>query len=353
MSLDSPQPKATMQRFLLWSLVLLVTGAVVLWLLSMLSPWPKALVIRHAFDQGAEHISQQLAKHVPAQVESELDLQYDPKDPDAFLDVFYPSETTTARPTVIWIHGGAWISGDKSHVRNYLKILAAEGYTTVAVGYSLAPRHQYPVPLHQINQALTYLQQHAQTLQIDPQQLVLAGDSAGAQIAAQVATLTTSPDYAQAVGIVPALRPDQLKGMLLSCGAYDLQMVDYNGSFGVFFDTVMRAYSGTRRYLTDVDFSRVSVLQHVTADFPPSFITAGNADPLAPHSVALAERLVSLGVDTQTLFYPADHQPALEHEYQFNLDIAAGQQALQQMLVFLARVTAEPKQQAQANTQGL
>jgi acetyl esterase/lipase len=56
---------------------------------------------------------------------------------NAALDVFHPGEGGAPLPTIVWIHGGAFLSGDKGQIANYLKILAAKGYTTVGVNYSL------------------------------------------------------------------------------------------------------------------------------------------------------------------------------------------------------------------------
>lgn len=70
----------------------------------------------------------------------------------------------------------------------------------------------------------------------------------------------------------------------------------------------------------------------------PSFISSGNGDPLEPQAVALANKLRSLGVDMDNLFFPATLEPALPHEYQFNLDAPQGREALDRMLVFLERV---------------
>ncbi len=76
---------------------------------------------------------------------------------------------------------------------------------------------------------------------------------------------------------------------------------------------------------------------HVTAAFPPAFISVGNADPLAPHSEELARALVAKGVSVETLFFHPDHQPPLGHEYQFDLDGEAGQRALERAVDFLQR----------------
>ena len=76
------------------------------------------------------------------------------------------------------------------------------------------------------------------------------------------------------------------------------------------------AYSGTRDYRHDRHFmTTTAVAPHVTAAYPPTFLTAGNADPLATQSVALAWALRSKRVDVETLFYPSDHRPALGREY--------------------------------------
>jgi acetyl esterase/lipase len=69
------------------------------------------------------------------------------------------------------------------------------------------------------------------------------------------------------------------------------------------------------------------------------FITAGNGDPLEPHSRSLAEALTGQGVEADTLFFPADHEPPVGHEYQFDLDQVPGQQALERILAFLAANT--------------
>jgi acetyl esterase/lipase len=74
----------------------------------------------------------------------------------------------------------------------------------------------------------------------------------------------------------------------------------------------------------------------------PMFLSAGNADPLGPQSVQLAERAAALGIRTDTLFFPADHAPLLGHEYQFDLDIADGRTALDRASAFLNRVFTLP-----------
>eukprot|EP01031_Cornospumella_fuschlensis_P013681 gene13681-16725_t len=165
-----------------------------------ISPRPAAVLIKYVFNRGSDAMSVALVKHVPPGVVSILDQRYDANDGDALLDVFYPSRvvnTDAILPVIVWVHGGGWVSGDKSQIANYLRILASKGYTVVGVNYAIAPRQTYPVPLRQVNTALAYLQANAKRLHIDSSHFYLAGDSAGAQIAAQVANIGSAPSYAE------------------------------------------------------------------------------------------------------------------------------------------------------------
>ena len=282
-----------------------------------------------------------LEAHVPTGVTTIENQPYQPGNKDGYLDVFYPDGTSKPLPTIVWVHGGGWVSGDKDDVDNYLKILAARGYTTVGVDYTIAPEAKYPGPILQLNNALGYLQQHADRLHIDPERIVLAGDSAGSQIVAQMANIITSQTYAAELDVRPTLAADKLAGVLLNCGAYDLALPDYSGPFGSFLHTVLWAYSGTKDFLHDPKLRHASVVNYVTKDFPPAFITAGNVDPLLPQSIEFARKLQRLGVPTSTLFYPKEYTPELNHEYQFDLDTDGGKRALSQMIEFLKTYTSQ------------
>jgi acetyl esterase len=310
------------------------------------SPWPGALLIRALFDRGAQQASAALARHVPPGVIEHLDQHYDPADPDARYDLFLPPPGVlaagTVPPLVVWVHGGGAVSGSRHDVGAYARVLAGQGLAVAALDYSVAPEARYPTPVRQVNRALAHLAGTAAGRGLDGHRLVLAGDSAGAQIAAQVAALTVEPAYARRLDIVPGVQATQLRALLLFCGPYIMRSSDASGLGRWFLHTVLWAYSGTRRYETDPGFaSTANVLAHLTPAFPPAFVSAGNADPLLPHSVALVERLQQLGAPVQSLFFAADHEPPLPHEYQFNLDTAAGQQALREAVAFVRRHAGE------------
>jgi acetyl esterase len=328
-----------MRRALAWTLGVLGLVAAAGYAAVELSPWPAVLVYRAFMDRGGEEANLALARYVPPAISALTEQRYDANDADAVLDVYFPTQASAALPAIVWIHGGGFFSGDKGQVANYSKILAARGYTTVAVGYSLGPKSHYPKPVRQANAALGYLMRNAQRLHIDPARIFLAGDSAGAHIAAQVANAISVPAYATTIGIAPAISRAQLRGVILYCGIYDLSLANSRGPYGHFMHTASWAYSGRRDGLKAEHLSEFSVVRFVTNDFPPAFISAGNADPLLAHSKELAHSLAKQGVAVESLFFADDLKPALPHEYQFNLDRPEGREALERSVKFLARWT--------------
>ena len=328
-----------MRRFLVCLLVACVILGAITYVAFNVSPWPSAMIVRLLFDWRARATAEALDKYVPKDVIARLDEQYDASDRDAKLDIYYPARAEGSRevlPTVVWVHGGAWVSGDKSHIANYLKILAGHGYTTVGVNYSLAPEKIYPTPVKQVNAALAYLARDASRFHVDGSKFFLAGDSAGSQIAAQLANAISVVSYASRIGVVPSIERSHLRGVVLYCGAYDISQVDLSGAFSGFLRAVLWSYTGTKDFMGDPRLTPASVARFVTPAFPPMFISGGNGDPLTPQSREMAEAVARQGVYVDSLFYPMDYKPALPHEYQFDLDTAAGQTALERSLRFLA-----------------
>jgi acetyl esterase len=310
----------------------------------LVSPWPTAMLLRYMFKKGAsERAVRQLAE-APRDVVAFLDERYDP-NPDALLDVYVPGQAMrsgAALPVVVWVHGGAFVGGSKDELGGYLRMLAARGFCVAGVGYTLAPEGRYPTPVRQVMAALNHLQGHCARLHADPARVVLAGDSAGAQIAAQVAALVSNPEYVAQLGVSSTVEPSHLRGVALCCGIYDLSAVRDRGPFKDLISAVGWAYSGHRHFRQDSFFVKTaSVPGFLTTAFPPAFVTAGHVDPLLPQSLAFTSALKEKTIEVETLFYEEGHQPALGHEYQFDLDLADGLTAFERLVAFFGRCTAD------------
>lgn len=327
------------ERILRWGVGVAVRASL------LVTPRPASLLVRKVFAMGGARFAKALEEHAPsAEMFVLADERYGDED-DMLLDVVRPAAAIERLPLVLWVHGGGWVGGSKDELTSYFKLLADQGYVVAGPRYSLAPEHRYPTPPRQMMRALHHLQVNAERYRIDPNRIAVGGDSAGAQIAAQLGALVTTPEYAETVGVAATITPAQLRGLVLACGPYDLGLARHAGSPAGrrFIKAVLWAYSGTRRYLDDPRFASWSVTDNLTPAFPPVLITVGNADPLRPHSELLAARLRALGHDPETLFFPDDHESPLGHEYQFDLDTGEGRLFLERMLAFLRRRLGTPQ----------
>lgn len=338
-----PARKHRVRRGILIGLLTLLGIVVVVGIVGSITPVPSAMLIRSVFEQGGDAAVREMEPHVPdTPLREMLDVAYADEGTPTTMDVFTTAEVGEVLPTVIWVHGGAWISGSKENVDPYLRILAAQGYTTIGVNYSLGPEEQYPTAVRQLNDALAYIDANATELGVDATNLVLAGDSAGAQLASQLTTLITNDGYAQLLGLKPALRQNQLSGLILNCGVFDMRaMAELEGLVAWGFQVSLWAYTGTKDWSASAPGATMSTLNFVNDGFPPTYVSGGNGDGLTwLQSIPMSHALRDVGVDVTTLFWPMGHEPKLPHEYQFHLDTPEAQQALDATISYLAQVTA-------------
>lgn len=261
-----------------------------------------------------------------------------PDAPDAHLVVYTPDSTAPApdRPVVLWIHGGGFISSSTATVADFAILLAHAGYAVASLEYSLAPAHRYPTPVRQANAALGYLERHAADYGGDAADVVVGGDSAGAQIASQLAAVQTNPTLAASMKLDPAIGPGALRGVVLYCGLYDLDTVADTGFPGL--RTYLWSYLGQRDWQSAPHLDELSTVRNVTADYPPAFITVGDVDPFAGQAAELIDALGSAGVPVDGLLWTGSGD-GLGHEYQFDYARAQAQVALSRTLAFLEGVT--------------
>lgn len=255
---------------------------------------------------------------------------YDREYPNGFLDIYYSSEPCAKTlPTLIVIHGGGYIWGDKMSgdpnageldMGDTLLMKAAEaGYNVVSLNYCLAPEYLYPSSITQLNSALSYLKEHASELDLNMDKIFLNGGSAGGNLAGVLANLQTNPDYAERMHITPALDKDVICGVLFESALFD------NSQYGVTHDIGMDYlfYQLGRVYLRINDLKHdttgkvaaSSVIDNVSQNFPPSVISDGNSGTFYEQAFNMNAKLVELGVECKFIYYPKSIA-ALGHGYE-------------------------------------
>jgi acetyl esterase/lipase len=143
------------------------------------------------------------------------------------------------------------------------------------------------------------------------------------------------------MGIRPALSDNQLVAAILNCGVYDMKrMSDLTGIPAWGFKIALWGYTGTKNWSETYAGATMSTIDFVNSSFPPTFISGGNGDGLTwLQTVPMSAALKDAGVDVDELVWPANHVPALPHEYQFHLDFTEARTALDRTLEFLATHT--------------
>ena len=92
------------------------------------------------------------------------------------LDIFYPENTEEKLPVIIDIHGGGLMMGDKDSNRVYCSVLAARGYTVIALNYRLSPNVLYPSMVQDIMAAFRWINDNGGDYHCDLDNVYVTGD---------------------------------------------------------------------------------------------------------------------------------------------------------------------------------
>jgi acetyl esterase/lipase len=131
------------------------------------------------------------------EIVDERDIVYSTVDGKTLLmDLAYPKiQSAAPRPVVVWIHGGAWLEGNKDD--NEASFLAQHGYFTASINYRLSQEALWPAQIHDCKAAIRFLRAHAKQYRIDPKKIGVWGSSAGGHL---VTMLGTSGDVKELEG---------------------------------------------------------------------------------------------------------------------------------------------------------
>lgn len=188
-------------------------------------------------------------------------------------------------PFVLYIHGGGWVGGSIALNEPLCRALAAEsGWSVLSVSYRLAPDHRYPAALSDIRAAMDWLAREGGALGLDAARMVLAGASAGANLAMAAAFA----------------RPGAASGLLLYYGVYDRDFgrESYRRHAGGPGITAARMREIFDLYAPDAGKDPLVVPLHAPdlSGLPASCLIAAGIDVLLDENAAMAARLNAAGV---------------------------------------------------------
>lgn len=127
-----------------------------------------------------------LSSRQPDGVAVYRDLEYAEKGhPRNKLDLYIP-RSETPLPLIVWVHGGAWLTGDKSNPPALA--LVTKGYAVASVNYRLSQHAVFPAQIEDVKAALLWLRAHATQYKLDPKKFGIWGSSAGGHLVALAGT---------------------------------------------------------------------------------------------------------------------------------------------------------------------
>lgn len=222
------------------------------------------------------------------------------------LDLWVP-ESPEPPPLVIWIHGGAWLFGDRRYLPETLRpdqlfdaALAAE-LAVASIDYRLSLEASFPAQLHDAKAAVRYLRAHGVELGVDVARIGVWGESAGGYLAAMVALTAQRPDMEGDIGVVgPSSAVDVVVDWY---GPSDLEANPGKSAAlaAVLPPELLDPEGVLVRGLDDAARADASPLSHVSAQAPPFLLVHGTHDRLVPYaqSESLARALTAAGVPNQ------------------------------------------------------
>ena len=179
------------------------------------------------------------------------------KAPRQRLDVYAPENRPGAvRPVIVYFYGGSWQAGQRTDARGIARALAARGVVTVTPDYRVYPETIFPGFVDDAAAAVRWTRDHASQYGGDPRRIIVMGHSAGAHIAA---LLATDPRYLAAHGMSKA----SLAGMIGLAGPY-AAIPPHEPHMADIFPATLRGQA------LPIDF--------ISGNEPPMLLATGTAD---------------------------------------------------------------------------
>ncbi len=242
---------------------------------------------------------------VPDSMQAIRDIPYaDNDNRRQALDLYLPKQPTDGKPlpVIVWIHGGAWLAGDRASGFGQLRAFVHSGdYAGVSVGYRLTDEASWPAQIYDCKAAIRWIRGNAKKYNLDPDRIGVWGSSAGGHLVAMLGTsggveslegkLGSFTDQSSRVTcVVDFFGPAEL----LTMGDAPSSL-DHNAARSPESQLVGGTLQETKEVARDA-----SPVTYVSKDDPPFLIVHGDKDMTVPYnqSVRFNELLKEANVDT-------------------------------------------------------
>ena len=224
-------------------------------------------------------------------------------DKPLLLDLYRPQNRKEPLPLIVWIHGGAFLHGNKELC--IAQFLTRYGYAMASINYRLSHEAVFPAQIHDCKAAVRYLRAHKDKYNLDGGRFGVWGASAGGYLAA---LLGTTGEVAELEGSLDNL--DESSRVQAVCDWYGptdfLRMNDFPGRFDHDApDSPESLLIGGPIQDNKEKVALANPITYVTADDPPFLIMHGKRDLLVPvnQSELLHNALTEAGVSSKLVIF--------------------------------------------------
>ncbi|WP_395745570.1 alpha/beta hydrolase fold domain-containing protein [Prosthecobacter sp.] len=206
------------------------------------------------------------------------------------LDAFVP-EGAGPFATCILVHGGGFTKGDKhSFIKPLFEPLSKAGFTWFTINYRLAPQHQWPACVEDVNSAIKWVKAHAAEYKVDVNRIALIGESAGGYLVS--AAGVTAKDETRVAAVVPFYAPHDL-----------VMQVKMRGELGNLAGLIGMTELNEAAW---AKLAMISPINQMRPGLPPFFQIHGDKDEKVPisQSVNFEAKMKAAGNPCETLVIP-------------------------------------------------
>ncbi len=206
--------------------------------------------------------------------------------PRQTLDVWVPQRAGDAPlPVVLFLYGGAWVSGSRGEYGFAGRAFAAAGFVAIVADYRLVPQVRFPAFVEDAALAVKWVRDQVAQYGGDPARITLSGHSAGSYAAAMLAL---DRHFLADIGVDPRI----IRAAALMSGPYDFYPF-----------TEQRGRDALGAWPRPLETQPITFAR---ADAPPLMLIHGTADTVVKprNSQALADRLRALGAPVELRLYP-------------------------------------------------
>jgi acetyl esterase/lipase len=214
-------------------------------------------------------------------------------DTEVKMDIYIPI-TIGSRPSpaLVYVHGGAWIFGDKKIDAGEPDIpeFLSRGYVVATVNYRLAPEYKFPTQIEDVKCAVRYLRANAEKYNIDPNSIGAWGDSAGGHLVSLLALTNRSAGFDVGEYLEYS---SSIQAVVDYFGPTNLTNPNFYNIYSIALDDIFGSYD---------NMINASPVKYVTKDSPPFLIVQGDRDMIVfqSQSKELYNKLIANNV-TATL----------------------------------------------------